>query len=139
MGEIGNQFEELVNIVSRLRAPGGCPWDLEQTHDSLKRNLLEECYEVLEAIDRGEPRPLAEELGDLLVQIALHVDIAREAGDFELSAVLTAITSKLVRRHPHVFGDVTVAEMVAHVTVHEFAHHFGWSDDDIAAIDQWWL
>ena len=94
---------------------------------------------MLEAIDRGEPRPLAEELGDLLVQIAFHVDIAREAGDFELSDVLTAINSKLVRRHPHVFGDVTVAEMVAHVTVHEFAHHFGWSDDDIAAIDQWWL
>ena len=104
------KFQTLMQIVARLRAPGGCPWDLEQTHDSLKRNLLEECYEVLEAIDRGEPRPLAEELGDLLVQIALHVDIAREAGDFELSDVLTAINSKLVRRHPHVFGDVTVAD-----------------------------
>ncbi len=82
----------------------------EQTHASLKRNLLEECYEVLEAIDRGDPDPLAEELGDLLVQIAFHADIARENGEFTMADVLTAVNRKLVRRHPHVFGDVEVAD-----------------------------
>ncbi len=107
--ELG-KFQTLVDIVARLRAPGGCPWDREQTHSSLKRNLLEECYEVLEAIDRGEPQPLAEELGDLLVQVVFHADIAREAKDFDLANVLTNINRKLVRRHPHVFGDVTVSD-----------------------------
>ena len=103
-------FPTLVGIVERLRAPGGCPWDREQTHASLKRNLLEECYEVLEAIDRGDPGPLAEELGDLLVQIAFHADIARENGQFTIADVITAVNRKLVRRHPHVFGDVEVAD-----------------------------
>ena len=102
-------FPTLVSIVERLRAPGGCPWDREQTHASLKRNLLEECYEVLEAIDRGDPGPLAEELGDLLVQIAFHADIARENGEFTIADVITSVNRKLVRRHPHVFGDVEVA------------------------------
>jgi len=96
--------------VARLRAPGGCPWDREQTHSSLKRNLLEECYEVLEAIDRGEPGLLAEELGDLLVQVAFHAQIAAEAGAFTLADALSSINRKLVRRHPHVFGDATVAD-----------------------------
>jgi tetrapyrrole methylase family protein/MazG family protein len=104
------EFQTLVDIVERLRAPGGCPWDREQTHQSLKRNLVEEVYEVLEAIDAGEPMPLAEELGDLLVQVAFHADIAREAGDFQLSDVLSSINRKLVRRHPHVFGDTNVAD-----------------------------
>ena len=103
-------FQTLVEIVARLRAPGGCPWDREQTHESLKRHLLEECYEALEAIDQGTPSLLAEELGDILVQVAFHADIAREAGDFTLADVLTAINSKLVRRHPHVFGDTTVSD-----------------------------
>jgi len=107
--ELGD-FQTLIDIVRRLRAPGGCPWDREQTHASLKRNLLEECYEVLEAIDQGEAEPLAEELGDLLVQIAFHADIAREAGEFSLADVLTSVNRKLVRRHPHVFGDVEVAD-----------------------------
>ncbi len=107
--ELG-RFQTLVDIVARLRAPGGCPWDREQTHQSLKRNLLEECYEVLEAIDRGEPKLLAEELGDLLVQIAFHADIAREEGEFELADVLASVNRKLVRRHPHVFGDAQVAD-----------------------------
>jgi tetrapyrrole methylase family protein/MazG family protein len=98
-------FQALINIVARLRAPGGCPWDREQTHESLKRNLLEESYEVIEAIDQGNPDVLSEELGDLLVQVAFHADIAKEAGDFELSDVLRKINSKLVRRHPHVFAD----------------------------------
>jgi len=102
--ELGS-FQTLVDIVARLRAPGGCPWDREQTHDSLKRHLLEESYEVIEAIDQGDPGILSEELGDLLVQIAFHADIAREAGDFQLEEVLHKINSKLVRRHPHVFSD----------------------------------
>jgi len=102
--ELGT-FQTLVGIVAKLRAPGGCPWDREQTHDSLKRNLLEESYEVIEAIDQGNPVILSEELGDLMVQIAFHADIAQEAGDFQLEDVLRNINAKLVRRHPHVFAD----------------------------------
>jgi len=102
--ELGT-FQTLVDIVAKLRAPWGCPWDREQTHDSLKRNLLEESYEVIEAIDQGNPAILSEELGDLMVQIAFHADIAQEAGDFQLEDVLRNINSKLVRRHPHVFAD----------------------------------
>ena len=104
------QFQTLVDIVERLRAPGGCPWDREQTHESLKRNLVEEAYETMEAIDEGSPQLLAEELGDLLVQVAFHSDIAREAGEFEVSDVLTHINRKLVRRHPHVFSDTSVQD-----------------------------
>ena len=107
--ELG-QFQTLVSILQRLRAPGGCPWDQEQTHASLKRNLLEESYEVLEAIDSGNPQALAEELGDLLVQVGFHGQIAREAGEFDLGDVLTLVNQKLVRRHPHVFGDATAAD-----------------------------
>ena len=98
-------FQTLVDIVARLRAPDGCPWDREQTHNSLKRNLLEESYEVIEAIDSGNPAILSEELGDLIVQVAFHADIAREAGEFQVEDVLRQINSKLVRRHPHVFAD----------------------------------
>ena len=107
--ELG-QFQTLVSILQRLRAPGGCPWDREQTHDSLKRNLLEESHEVLEAIDRGDPQALAEELGDLLVQVGFHGQIAEESGEFDLGGVLTLANQKLVRRHPHVFGDATAAD-----------------------------
>ncbi|MCE2499275.1 MAG: nucleoside triphosphate pyrophosphohydrolase [Dehalococcoidia bacterium] len=99
------EFQSLIDIVARLRGSGGCPWDAEQTHESLKRNLLEECYETLEAIDGGQPLELAEELGDILVQVAFHADIARAAGEFDIADVLTAINRKLVRRHPHVFAD----------------------------------
>ena len=99
------EFQSLIDVVARLRGPGGCPWDAEQTHESLKRNLLEECYETLEAIDGGEPLELAEELGDILVQVAFHADIARQAGEFDIADVLTAINRKLIRRHPHVFAD----------------------------------
>jgi tetrapyrrole methylase family protein/MazG family protein len=108
-GQISD-FQTLVDIVARLRAPGGCPWDREQTHESLKRNLLEECYETLEAIDAGEPLELAEELGDILVQVAFHVDIAKQAGQFDIADVLTAINRKLIRRHPHVFGDGSASD-----------------------------
>lgn len=105
-----SDFQTLVDIVAKLRAPGGCPWDREQTHESLKRTLLEEAHEALEAIDGADPSVLTEELGDLLVQIAFHADIAREAGQFEMGDVVERINRKLIRRHPHVFGDDTVTD-----------------------------
>lgn len=107
--ELGD-FRALTDIVARLRAPGGCPWDREQTHQSLKRHLLEECYEALEAIDQGQPALLAEELGDLLVQVAFHADIAREAGHFTLAEVIAGVNDKLIRRHPHVFGNARAVD-----------------------------
>ena len=105
-----SDFQTLVDIVEKLRAPGGCPWDREQTHESLKRNLLEEAHETLEAIDAGDPSVLTEELGDLLVQIAFHADIAREAGQFDMGDVVERINRKLIRRHPHVFAGGTVSD-----------------------------
>ncbi len=111
-----NQFDTLVNIVAKLRAPDGCPWDREQTHASLRENLLEECYEVLEALDEGDSGKLCQELGDLMMQIVLHAQIATEAGEFELGDVVNGINTKLIHRHPHVFGSVKVtdAEEVLH-------------------------
>ena len=103
-------FQTLVGIVERLRSPEGCPWDREQTHSSLKRNLLEECYEVLEAIEAEDGAKLSDELGDILVQVVFHAQIAREAGDFGIDDVLTKVAQKLVRRHPHVFGDATASD-----------------------------
>lgn len=94
--------------IAHLRAPEGCPWDREQTHQSLRPFLLEETYEVLEALDMADPSALAEELGDLLLQIVLHTQIATGAGDFRMGEVIGHINQKLVRRHPHVFGNVTV-------------------------------
>jgi tetrapyrrole methylase family protein/MazG family protein len=95
----------LVALQARLRAPGGCPWDREQTHHTLKTYLIEETYEVLDALDRGDPQELAGELGDLLLQILFHADIAREAGRFDIADVISGIHDKMVRRHPHVFGN----------------------------------
>ncbi|TET26194.1 MAG: nucleoside triphosphate pyrophosphohydrolase [Dehalococcoidia bacterium] len=111
-----SQFDTLVDIVARLRAPGGCPWDREQTHSSLRENLLEECYEVLETLDEEEWDRLCEELGDLLMQVILHAQIAAEDGQFELADVIRGINAKLIHRHPHVFGSVKVkdAEEVLH-------------------------
>ena len=103
-------FEAVVNIIERLRSPGGCPWDREQTHASLKRNLLEECYEVLEAIDDSDSAKLSEELGDILVQVVFHTQIAREAQEFRVEDALTAVNRKLIRRHPHVFGNAVVSD-----------------------------
>jgi len=98
-------------IVAHLRAPGGCPWDQEQTHDSLRPFLLEETYEVLEALDDGDLGSLREELGDLLLQILLHTQIAIEQGEFKMADVVSGAVAKLKRRHPHVFGDVQVANV----------------------------
>lgn len=93
-------------MQARLRAPGGCPWDREQTHATLKTYLIEEAYEVLDALENGSPGDLSEELGDLLLQVLFHADLAREAGTFDISEVITGIHEKMVRRHPHVFGNV---------------------------------
>ena len=98
---------ELVRTLARLRAPGGCPWDRAQTHASMKGNLIEETYEVVEAIDSGDDAKLKEELGDLLLQVAFHCQMASEEGRFDLSDVAAGICEKLHRRHPHVFGDAT--------------------------------
>ena len=105
MTEEKKGFDLLVAIMRQLRAPGGCPWDAEQTHESLKRYLVEESYEVIEAIDTGNPELLKEELGDLLLQPVFHAAIAEESGTFTMDDVLNAINEKLVRRHPHVFAD----------------------------------
>jgi tetrapyrrole methylase family protein/MazG family protein len=106
-----NQFDTLVEIIARLRGPGGCPWDREQTHVSLREDLLEECYEVLEVLDEGDAKRLGEELGeDLLMQVVLHAQIAAEAGEFEISDVIRSISTKLIQRHPHVFGSLKVKD-----------------------------
>ena len=102
-------FYDLVRVMARLRDPdGGCPWDLKQTHQTLRRYVLEEAYEVAEAIDRGDPEHLCDELGDLLLQVVFHAQMAWEAGDFEADDVCAAIVQKLIRRHPHIFGEVKV-------------------------------
>jgi len=103
-------MDRLLEIMARLRAPGGCPWDIEQTPATLKPQLLEECYEVLDAIDSSSPEHLTEELGDLLLHVVFQAQIAREAGNFTFADVATGIADKLVRRHPHVFGDQKVAD-----------------------------
>ena len=98
--------KRLADITAILRAPGGCPWDIEQTHESLKRELIEECYEVLEAIDNTDEANLREELGDVLLQVIFHADIERCAGNFTLADVANEECEKMIRRHPHVFGDI---------------------------------
>ena len=97
-------YDDLVDILRILRAPGGCPWDREQTHESNRRNFLEEAYEAAEAIDRADPVLLKEELGDLLLQVVFHADIERQAGDFTMDDVADGEVRKMLFRHPHVFG-----------------------------------
>jgi MazG family protein len=101
----GAWFEKLAAVQARLRAPDGCPWDREQTHASLRTYLIEEAYEVLEAMEGGDDAKFADEMGDLLLQIVFHSQIAREEGRFEVSDVIRAVHDKMVRRHPHVFGE----------------------------------
>jgi MazG family protein len=105
----GPSIEKVIDLMARLRAPGGCPWDREQTPATLKPQMLEECYEVMEAIDSGSAPHLVEELGDILLHIVFQAQIAREAGDFTFADVADALAEKLVRRHPHVFGGYKVA------------------------------
>jgi XTP/dITP diphosphohydrolase len=112
----GSAFSNLVAIMARLRAPGGCPWDAEQTHQSLAVHLVEEAHETLEAIDSGDMHHLKEELGDLLLQVVFHSEIAAEGDHFDVADVVDELVEKLIRRHPHVFGEVEVsgaAEVVA--------------------------
>jgi MazG family protein len=106
MPTTGERFERAVAIMERLRAPGGCPWDREQTFDSIKPYTLEETYEVLEAIDNRDWPELAGELGDLLLQVLFYAEMAKEQGSFSMDDVLDSLSNKLIRRHPHVFGDV---------------------------------
>ena len=106
--ESGRAFEDFQQIIARLRAPDGCPWDRKQTHLSLRPYLLEESYEVLEALDQEDPEHLLEELGDLLLQIVLHTQIATEERDFNMADVVSAISEKIIRRHPHVFTELEV-------------------------------
>ncbi len=101
-------FRELVRVMAKLRAPDGCPWDAKQTHSSLARHLLEETYEVLEAIDAGDLQGLREELGDLVLQVVFHSEIAFEEEAFGVADVLDDLRAKLIKRHPHVFGDASV-------------------------------
>lgn len=100
-------FSDLVELMRILRAPGGCPWDRAQTHESIRRNLIEETYEVVEAIDNGDRKLMREELGDLLMQVVFHAEMAKEDGEFDIGDVIHDVTAKLVYRHPHIFKDVT--------------------------------
>jgi len=105
----GKWFEKLVALQARLRAPNGCPWDREQTHESLRKFLIEETYEVLDAMEAGDAREFSGELGDLLLQVIFHSILAEEAGKFTISDVIESVHTKMVRRHPHVFGDTKAA------------------------------
>src|SRR5271167_4019452 len=109
----GEWFAKLVALQARLRAPNGCPWDREQTHASLRKFLIEETYEVLDAMESSDPREFASELGDLLLQITFHSILAEETGAFTISDVIESIHSKMVRRHPHVFGDAKAKDSAA--------------------------
>jgi tetrapyrrole methylase family protein/MazG family protein len=105
-----HKFDTLVAIIAKLRAPDGCPWDKEQTHKSLRENLVSETYEVLAALDTGDKDKLCEELGDLLLQIVLHAQIARDDGEFKIDDVIKGISEKIIRRHPHIFGNRKVKD-----------------------------
>lgn len=110
------EFDKLMQIMERLRAPDGCPWDAEQTHESIARCAVEEAYELLDAISEKNPEHIKEELGDMLLQVVFHAVMAGQAGDFTIEDVINGISDKLVHRHPHVFGDAVAktAEDVRH-------------------------
>lgn len=118
MGKVSNKetekrysYEDFLDIIAQLRAPGGCPWDQKQTHESLKECLLEEAQEVLDAIDNKNDDNLCEELGDVLLQVVMHAQIAAEEGRFTMDDVVQGVSEKMVRRHPHVFGDIEVSSV----------------------------
>ncbi len=103
-------FDDLLEIVEKLRGEGGCPWDREQTHMSIKHNIIEEGYELIEALEKGEYEKMADESGDLLLQVVFHAQIGKEQGEYSMDDVTTAVCSKLIYRHPHVFGDAEVKD-----------------------------
>ena len=103
-------FGELVDIIAALRAPGGCPWDREQTHESIRKSVIEEAYELVEAIDGKNPSKIADESGDVLLQVVLHAQIAKDNGEYDINDVTDAISRKMIHRHPHVFGDTSVKD-----------------------------
>ncbi|MFN3421668.1 MAG: nucleoside triphosphate pyrophosphohydrolase, partial [Armatimonadota bacterium] len=105
---VGELFEQLVQVMAALRGPKGCPWDKAQTHESIKRNTIEEAYEVASAIEEDNPEKLREELGDLLLQVVFHAQMASEANRFDIADVLKGLVQKLIERHPHVFGEKKV-------------------------------
>jgi tetrapyrrole methylase family protein/MazG family protein len=107
-GAIPSAIKELLEVMARLRSPTGCPWDREQDHRSLRWHAIEEVYELLDSIDSGDDHEMAEELGDLLLQVVFHCQLAQERGAFDFEQVTRHITEKLIRRHPHVFGDLKV-------------------------------
>ena len=107
--DTGFAFDDLVGIMRLLRSTDGCPWDREQTHASIRPNLLEEAYELSEAIELGDAALMREELGDVLLQVVFHAQMASEAGTFDIGGVLDGICQKLIERHPHIFGDVSVS------------------------------
>ncbi len=102
-------FSELIGIMEKLRSPGGCLWDREQTHESIKKNMIEEAYEALDSIEKNDITGLREELGDILLQVVFHSQISKDEGEFEISDVIRSIVEKLIRRHPHVFGETDVS------------------------------
>jgi len=102
---VGHGFDEFVEVIAALRAPDGCPWDREQTHRSIAKNMVEEAYEAVHAIETNDVAELRDELGDVLLQVVLHSQIATDEGEFTIDDVVAAITAKIVRRHPHIFGD----------------------------------
>ena len=110
-------WEDFLEIMKLLRSPGGCPWDAEQTHASIRRNFLEETYEVLDALDRDDPHAMCEELGDVLMQVVFHTQIETERGHFTMDDVVDGVAQKLVYRHPHVFGGTMQADNSEQVLV----------------------
>ena len=103
-------FHDLLDIVEKLRMPGGCPWDMEQTHQSIKHNIIEEGYELVEAIDGGDPEKIADESGDLLLQVVFHAQIGKEAGEYNVDDCINKVCQKLIHRHPHVFAGDTAKD-----------------------------
>src|SRR4030088_1180564 len=128
----------IFEVVARLRAPGGCPWDREQTHESLRPYLLEETYELLEAIDSADDAKIKEELGDLLLQVAMHAEIAAQEGRFNAAEVSEGVAAKMVARHPHVFGttEVADAEEVLRNWEHQKAHEAKNAGRDESVVDR---
>jgi tetrapyrrole methylase family protein/MazG family protein len=128
----------IFEVVHRLREPDGCPWDREQTHESLRPYLLEETYELLEAIDSADDAKMMEELGDVLLQVAMHAEIAAEQGRFDAAQVSEAVAAKMVKRHPHVFGDVSVAnaDEVLRNWEHQKMHESRKAGNDESVVDR---